>query len=143
MPASPRFTSSLAETLAPDVLARFIRYARIDTQSQRERSRSPSTPGQLELGRLLVSELIAAGLDDAAIDGNGYVTASMAANGEGAPEAPVIGLIAHLDTSPDASGSGVAPIVHRDYDGGTIELPHGSTRLDPAAMPELATKAGH
>jgi tripeptide aminopeptidase len=135
-----RYTSPLAAALAADVLARFDRYVRIDTQARRERTRSPSTPGQLELGRLLVGELTAAGLADAAIDDNGYVTATLPASGAAAP---VIGLIAHLDTSPDAPGAGVTPIVHRDYDGGVIELPRAGTRLDPAAMPELGGRAGH
>ncbi|MFZ1994018.1 MAG: peptidase T [Solirubrobacteraceae bacterium] len=137
---SAPFTSELAETLAPDLLRRFERYVRIDTQAARDRERSPSTPGQLDLGRLLVEELIAAGLDDAALDENGYVTATLpATSGDGA----VIGLIAHMDTSPDASGAGVEPIVHRDYGGGVIELPRHGTRLDPEAIPELAAKVGH
>ncbi len=55
----------------------------------------------------------------------------------------MIGLIAHVDTSPDAPGHGVEPIVHREYDGGVLELPCDGTRLDPASMPELATKVGH
>jgi tripeptide aminopeptidase len=136
----PSFTSSLAETLAPDVLDRFVRYVRIDTQSRRDRTQSPSTPGQLELGRLLVAELKAAGLGDADLDANGYVTATLPApNGA----APVIGVIAHLDTSPDAPGAGVEPIVHRNYSGEPIELPREGTRLDPAEMQELAAKVGH
>ena len=135
------YTSRLAEVLAADVLERFLRYVRIDSQSRPERTRSPSTPGQLELGRLLVAELHEAGLADGALDENGYVTATVPA-GDGA-QGPVIGLIAHLDTSPDASGAGVEPIVHRNYGGGAIELPRGGTRLDPASMPELAAKKGH
>jgi tripeptide aminopeptidase len=134
------FTSELAERLAEDLLPRFERYARIDTQSTRERAQSPSTPGQLDLGRVLVEELIEAGLDDAALDENGYVTATLpgtAANGT------VIGLVAHMDTSPDAPGAGVEPIVHRDYDGRVIDLPRSGTRLDPVTMPELAAKVGH
>jgi tripeptide aminopeptidase len=134
------YTSELAIELAPDVLDRFQRYVRIDTQSRRDRSGSPSTPGQLDLGRLLVAELRDAGLTDAALDENGYVTATLPGS-EGAEQ--VIGLIAHMDTSPDAPGSGVEPIVHRDYDGGVIELPLAGTRLDPDTMPELRSKVGH
>jgi tripeptide aminopeptidase len=136
----PAFTTSLAESLSAETLARFERYVRVDTQARRERDGSPSTPGQLDLGRLLVDELTEIGLSDAALDDNGYVTATLPANGEG--PMPTIGLIAHLDVSPDAPAAGVEPIVHRDYDGGVIELPRGGTVLDPAAMPALRGKAG-
>src|SRR6185437_13975499 len=100
----PPATSDLAAALAPHVLERFLRYARLDTQSARERNGSPSTPGQLELARLLVGELRDAGLTDAALDENGYVTATLPGNVDGAP---VIGLIAHVDSSPDAPGAQV------------------------------------
>ena len=135
------YTSPLAEELAPDLLERFLRYVRVDTQSARGRERSPSTPGQLDLARLLVEELLALGLDDAAVDDNGYVTATLPATVGG--DVPTIGLLAHLDTSPDAPGGGVEPLVHRDYDGGVIELPRAGTVLDPAEMPVLAGKLGH
>ena len=124
------YTSPLAESLAPDVLARFLRYVRIDTQSRRDRTSSPSTPGQLELGRVLVAELEEAGLDDVHLDEHGYVRGTLAANGSGG-DGDVIGLIAHMDTSPDAPGHGVEPIVHRSYDGGVIELPREGTRARP------------
>lgn len=136
---SAGYTSSLAQKLAPDVLERFQRYVRIDTRSRRRRDSSPSTAGQLELGRVLVGELRSFGLDDADLDENGYVLATLA----GDPDGEVIGLIAHLDTSPDACGRGVEPIVHRAYDGGVIELPRDGTVLDPKAMPELTGKVGH
>ena len=135
------YTSSLAEALAPDLLQRFVRYARVNTQSSRDRERSPSTPGQLELARMLVDELREMGLDDAAVDENGYVTATLPAAGGGG--APVVGLLAHLDTSPDAPGEGVEPLVHRDYDGSVLRLPRGETVLDPATIPALAEKVGH
>jgi tripeptide aminopeptidase len=141
---SDSYTSPLAEELARDTLERFLRYVRIDTQSTRDRTGSPSTPGQLELGRVLVEELRQAGLDDASLDENGYVVATLAGNGNGdASDGDAIGLIAHMDTSPDAPGHGVEPIVHRSYDGGVLELPREGTVLDPAAMPELISKAGH
>jgi tripeptide aminopeptidase len=138
MPAA--HTSDLAAALADDVLDRLLRYVRIDTQSDRAHAQSPSTPGQLELGRLLVDELHGIGLADAALDANGFVTATLPATVEGAP---VIGLLAHLDTSPDESGHGVEPLVHRDYDGGVIALPRNGTVLDPERMPELTAKVGH
>jgi tripeptide aminopeptidase len=132
------FTSPLAESLSGEALERFRRYVRVDTQACREPTGMPSTPGQLELGRMLVAELGELGIADAALDENGFVTATLPATGE----APTIGLIAHVDVSPDAPAAGVEPLVHRDYDGGVIELPRGGTVLDPAAMPALADKAG-
>jgi tripeptide aminopeptidase len=126
--------------VAPDLLERFLRYVQIDTQSRVDRERSPSTPGQLDLGRLLVAELHEIGLADAALDEHGYVYATLPAT---VPDTPVIGVIAHVDTSPDAPGAGVKPLVHRDYDGGVIELPHDGTRLDPATMPALKGMVGH
>jgi tripeptide aminopeptidase len=134
------FTSELAESMAGEVLERFERYVRIDTQARRDRTGSPSTPGQLVLGRLLVEELTEVGLADAALDDNGYVTATLPATG--AEPLPTIGLIAHLDVSPDAPAEGVEPLVHLDYDGGVIELPNSGTVLDPASMPALADKTG-
>jgi tripeptide aminopeptidase len=134
------FTSPLAEELAPDLLERFLRYVRVDTQSTRDRTGSPSTPGQLDLGRMLAEELREIGLEDALLDENGYVVATLPATVD---DAPVVGLIAHVDTSPDAPGAGVEPIVRRAYDGERIELPRGGTVLDPAAMPLLAAAAGH
>jgi tripeptide aminopeptidase len=140
---SAPYTSDLAESLAPDVLARFERYVRIDTQSHRDRTSSPSTPGQLELGRLLASELREAGLDDAQVNEHGYVLATLDGSAATGGGRDVIGLIAHLDTSPDAPGHGVEPIVHRGYNGGRLELPREGTVLDPGSMPELVAKAGH
>ena len=131
------FTSSLAETLAPDLLERFQRYVRVDTQSSPDSGAEPSTPGQLDLGRLLVEELREIGLDDAAMDEGGFTFATLPGDG------PVIGLLAHVDTTPEVPGAGVEPIVHRGYDGGAIELPREATVLDPEAMPVLASKRGH
>jgi len=133
------FTSPLAEALAPGVLARFQRYVRVDTRSARRVGRTPSTPGQWDLARILVAELRAIGLADAEVDEHCYVYGTL----PGPEGAPVVGLLAHLDTSPDAPGAGVEPLVHRDYDGGVLRLPCDGTVLDPADMPVLGTKAGH
>jgi tripeptide aminopeptidase len=135
------FTSPLAESLADGLLERFVRYARVDTQAARGRTGSPSTPGQLELSRMLVDELVALGAADASLDENGYVMATLPSTV--GPDAPVVGLIAHVDTSPDAPGAGVEPIVHRGYDGGVISLPRSGTVLDPASMRGLPGRAGH
>jgi tripeptide aminopeptidase len=140
MPAP--FSSDLAADLAPGLLTRFERYVRVDTQSDRDHApgMSPSTACQLDLARILASELAEAGLRDAAIDDDGFVTATLP--GDDA-DGPVIGLIAHMDTSPDAPAAGVQPIVHRDYDGAVIELPRGATRLDPERVAGLSDAIGH
>jgi len=121
------------------VIERFQRYVRVGTQSSATSGASPSTPGQLVLGRILVDELREAGLSDAEMDEQGFVFATL----PGPADSPVIGLLAHVDTSPDAPGEGVEPLVHRSYNGGVLALPRGGTVLDPAAMPVLASKAGH
>src|SRR3954447_10365305 len=137
------FTSPLAEQLAPELLDRFLRYVRVATQSARDpRAQSPSTPGQLDLGRMLAAELRAIGLEDAFLDDNGYVVATLPATIE---DAPVIGLIAHVDTAPDAPGDGVEPIVHRNYDGGELHLPREGTVVGPhphAAGHDIVTTSG-
>jgi tripeptide aminopeptidase len=131
--------SPLAAELADDVLERLLRYVRIDTQSKPGVSTSPSTEKQLELSRLLRDELEEVGLDDVRLDEFGYVYGSL----DGVGSAPAIGLIAHVDTSPDVTGTGVNPQVHEGYDGGTIELPAGDVVLDPAELPLLRKKVGH
>jgi tripeptide aminopeptidase len=136
-----RFTCPLAEELAEGVLERFVRYARIDTQADLDSTTYPSTAKQLDLSRLLVAELTEVGLEDVVLTEHGYVLATLPGT---VPEAPVVALIAHVDTSPDASGTGVTPIVHRAWTGEPIVLP-GDPRqvLDPADLPELAERIGH
>ncbi|MBA2383731.1 MAG: peptidase T, partial [Actinobacteria bacterium] len=134
------FASPLAEELAEDVLARLLRYVRIDTQSAHGAATSPSTEKQLDLSRLLHDELEEIGLDDVRLDEHGYVYGSL----DGTVSAPAIGLIAHVDTSPDVTGTNVDPLVHRRYDGGRIELPgDASVVLDPEELPLLKGKVGH
>src|SRR6266852_18849 len=97
------------------LLDRFCRYVRIDTQADEAARTYPSSPGQLELGRVLVEELHAFGLRDAEADTHGIILATIPATTTG--PAPVIAWVAHLDTSPETSGRNVKPIVHRNYDG--------------------------
>src|SRR5262249_13731627 len=97
---------------------RFCRYVRIDTQAIESAATYPSSPGQLELGRLLVEELKSMGLLDAVQDDRGVVWATIPATVNHV--APVMAWNAHLDTSPETSGRNVKPIVHRNYDGGDI-----------------------
>lgn len=134
------FTSPLAEELAEDVLDRFLRYVRIDTQSAFVSDTYPSTLKQLDLCRMLVDELHAAGLEDAELTEHGYVFATL----PGTVDGPVVGLNAHVDTSPDAPGANVQPQVIRGYEGGPIALPGDPSRvLDPAESPALAARVGH
>ena len=123
-------------------LDRFLRYVVIDTRSDDASTSWPSTPGQLALGRLLVAELGALGITDAALDDNGYVTATVPAT-PGLEHRPAIGFIAHLDTSPEMSGTGVRPLVHRRYDGADIVLPDDPSAIIRAAEnPELVARRG-
>jgi tripeptide aminopeptidase len=106
---------------------RFIRYAMIDTQSDPHSSSFPSTEKQKDLSKLLVSELKEMGIPDAAMDDNGYVYATILSNVD--HDVPVICFCAHVDTSSDSSGTGVKPIVQRNYQGLPIVLPDDTTQL--------------
>lgn len=123
-------------------LERFLRYVTIDTRADDSSTSRPSTPGQRVLVDLLATELRQLGLDDVVVDDHGYLMATVPAT-SAAPDVPVIGFIAHVDTSPEMSGAGVQPIVHRAYDGADIVLPD-----DPSAMlrasgdPALAARIG-
>ena len=136
-----KIASDTRMTSLPGVARRFLRYVQIDTQSDAESAATPSTEKQKDLSRLLEAELREAGLDDVRLDDWGYVYATIPALGAG-PNVPRIGLLAHVDTSPDEPGAAV-PMVHFDYDGGIIHLPIGGIRLDPAERPELLNHVGH
>jgi tripeptide aminopeptidase len=124
------------------VLDRFLRYVQIDTRSDESSQSCPSTPGQLRLLELLVSELHAIGAADAAMDANGYVMATIPATVD--RSVPVVGLVAHVDTSPEMSGGNVKPIVHRAWNGRDIALPDDrSAVLRASEQPELAAQIGH
>ena len=124
------------------VIERFIRYVKIDTQSIHKSTTYPSTAKQLNLARLLVDELQELGLKDAAMDGFGYVTATLPANIDQAG-VPVIGFLAHMDTSPDLSGTNVNPQFIEDYDGGVITLnAEKGILMDPEEFPDLKKYIG-
>lgn len=135
------YVSDLARELAADALERFLRYVRIDTQSDPHSDSYPSTAKQLDLSRLLVEELKEMGAGDAELDEHGYVMATIPAT---APrEAPTIALLAHVDTSFEVSGADVQPQVVR-YEGGELPLPGDPAQvLHPADLPELADHVGH
>ena len=124
------------------VAERFLRYVQIDTQSDPQSKSYPSTEKQKNLGRLLVQELGAIGLTDAAIDDFGYVYATLPANTE--KPVPVICFCAHMDTAPDCTGENVKPIVHRDYNCGPIQLPDDPAQIIwPEEHPYLRQLSGH
>jgi len=124
------------------VTERFLRYVRIDTQSDPASPTCPSTEKQKDLGRLLASELQEMGLHDAHLDAHGYVYATIPANTD--KRVPVICFCSHMDTSPDCSGKDVKPQVLRDYRGGDIVLPADPTQVIRAAEnPALADQIGH
>src|SRR5262245_31411600 len=103
-------------------LDRFLRYVTFDTQSDENSDTYPSTAKQLELLRHLHAELKSVGLKDASMDDHGYVFATIPATSKKA-NVPVIGFIAHVDTSPEMPGAGVKPIVHENYQGQDLALP--------------------
>jgi tripeptide aminopeptidase len=124
------------------VLDRFLRYVQIDTRADESSAACPSTPGQLALQTLLVGELREIGLSDIDLDANGYLMATIPPTVGTA--LPTVGLIAHVDTSPEMPGVNVKPIVHRAWDGRDIVLPDDPTAILRAAdHPDLAAQIGH
>jgi tripeptide aminopeptidase len=138
MPAET--SSPLVGLLAEEAAERFLRYVRIDTQSDEDSETYPSTERQLVLLRLLRDELEQAGLADASIDEHGYVTATLPATVE--HEVRTIALFAHVDTAREVSGAGVSPQRIR-YEGGEIRLGHSGQSIRPEQSPELANHTGH
>lgn len=108
-------------------LDRFLTYVTIDTQSDASSPTQPSTMKQKDLGQLLVKELLALGLSDAHLDEHGYVYATLPSNTS--KKVPVICFCSHMDTSPDSSGSGVKPIVHKNYQGQDLVLPDDKSQV--------------
>lgn len=129
------------ENYAFTVAERFLRYVRIDTQSDPQSKTQPSTAKQKDLGRLLVQELISIGLSDAELDEFGYVYATLPATTM--KPVPVICFCAHMDTAPDCTGTGVNPIVHKNYNGGDIVLPDDPSQVILAdEHPYLVSRQG-
>jgi tripeptide aminopeptidase len=122
---------------------RFIKYAKIDTQSDVHSSTIPSTMKQKDLGKVLVDELQSMGLTDAAMDEWGYVYATLPSNTE-KTNVPVICFCSHMDTSPDAPGVNVKPIIHTNYSGGDIVLPDdNSVVIKASEHPDLNAQIGN
>jgi len=100
------------------VVERFISYARIDTQSDENSHNCPSTSKQLDLAKVLKSEMEEMGLSEISLDENGYLMATLHSNSQ--KQLPVLGLVAHMDTSPEMSGKNVDPQIVHGYDGKDI-----------------------
>lgn len=125
----------------PGLVNRFLRYTKLDTRSDSDSALCPSSPGQVELSRILVADLSEAGCTEVHTDQNGYVTATLPANTDNA--APVIGLLAHMDTSPDFSGRNVNPRIISNYEGTPVPLDReGRYVLRPEEFPELLSLTG-
>lgn len=119
---------------------KLLRYAAIDTKSDDASETVPSSAKQFDLAKVLVEELKALGIEDAHVDENCYIMGMLKGNVEGAP---VVGLIAHMDTSPDFSGKDVKPVIHKNYDGKALVL--NATEniiMDPKKFPELLNYIG-
>lgn len=119
---------------------KLLRYAAIDTKSDDASETVPSSAKQFDLAKVLVEELKALGIEDAHVDENCYIMGTLKGNVEGAP---VVGLIAHMDTSPDFSGKDVKPVIHKNYDGKALVL--NATEniiMDPKKFPELLNYIG-
>jgi tripeptide aminopeptidase len=124
------------------LLDRFLRYVRLDTQSDETSTTYPSTAKQLVLSRMLADECRALGLADVSLDEFGIVMATVPATTRG--PSPTIALVAHVDTSPEYSSDGVNPQVVPNYDGRDLVLPGEPTKvLGPSEFPELKTVLGH
>jgi tripeptide aminopeptidase len=128
--------------MSDTLLARFLRYVQIDTQSDETSATSPSTPGQRVLLEILERELGEMGAADVKLTRHGYVMATIPATTR-KPAVPAIAFLAHVDTAPDCSGKGVKPMVHRAYGGGVVKFPDNPRLvLDPATSPELSAAKG-
>jgi tripeptide aminopeptidase len=124
------------------VTERFLRYVKIDTQSDPSSPTCPSTEKQKDLARVLVEELKDMGIQDAHMDDNGYVYGTIPSNTN--KKVPAICFCSHMDTSPDCSGKNVNPLVHEKYDGGDIVLPNDASQVIRASEhPALKDQVGN
>lgn len=124
-----------------DIVDRFIKYARIDTQSDESSTQTPSTQKQFNLAKEVEKELLEMGLTDVSLDNNCYLMATLPANTR--KDVPVIGFIAHFDTSPDMSGENVNPRIVKNYDGKDIVLNESKNIvMSPSDFPELLNHIG-
>jgi len=126
------------------IVTRFLKYVSFNTQSDEAIDCTPSTKGQLDFANYLQTEMEQIGIEDISLDENGYLFGTLASNLlETAKEVPVIGFIAHLDTSPDMTGADVKPSIVSDYQGVDIPLDQkADIVLSPSDFPELLKYKG-
>jgi tripeptide aminopeptidase len=134
------YAETLARPIAAEAVERLVRYAKLETTSDRHIEAIPSTAVQWELARLLVQELKELGISDVSLDEHCYLIARVPASA-GREKSPVIGLMAHIDTASDVSGKGVQPRIIPNYDGKAVKLSEGFV-LDPADNPDLLDHVG-
>jgi len=131
----------MVEINKESIANRFMRYVQIDTQSNPKSGTHPSTEKQKNLSKILVEELKEIGIIDAQMDVYGYVYATIPSNTE--KDVPVICFCSHVDTAPDANGTNVKPILHKNYQGQDIVLPDDPSQvLSPVVFPYLNTQIG-
>lgn len=119
------------------LLERFLRYVKVDTTAVEETESYPSSPGQLDLGKMLADELRELRLEAVSMDENGIVMGTLPGN---VPGAPTVAWIAHMDTSPESSGANVKPVIHPAYDGEDLVLPGDPTKVIRVAETEGLTE---
>jgi len=138
-------TSIGAQSKPPkeQVLDRFLRYVKIDTQSKEDQETVPSTRKQFDLANLLAKELKGLGAQNVTVSENAIVYATIPGNLPDNSKVPVVGFIAHMDTSPAVSGENVQPVIHKNYRGGDIVLPKDPTQVITVAKnPDLKELIG-
>lgn len=124
-----------------EIIERFTKYVKVDTQSSEASSSVPTTQGQLELANILVEELKAIGMEEVTVDENGYVMATLPSNTT--KDIATIGFLAHIDTATDLTGKNVSPQIYENFDGKAIVLNQElGVVLSPEAFPELPTYKG-
>jgi tripeptide aminopeptidase len=135
--SSSAFGQTQLKSPSESVVDRFLRYVKIDTQSQEDQTTTPSTRKQLNLANLLAKELTALGAQNIRVSEFGIVYATVPGNLPDDSKAPVIGFISHMDTSPAVSGENVNAVIHKNYQGGDIVLPKDSTQVISVAKNPL------
>ena len=120
---------------------RLLKYAKVYTTSDPESGTHPSAAREFDLAHLLVEEMKSIGIEDAFVDEHCYVYGSIPAT-PGCEDKPALGLIAHMDTAPDAPGENVKPILHENYDGGDVTLPGTGMVMKTSTFPFLKELKG-